>query len=119
MLSDWVGERYLSGNAYWREGGPFRIGLPHQLLRAERSILSSIVFCEGDEQNRSSDKNGQQNSHSLCQQDGMTHNISALLLGITNLGVVSGLQHYSPHIVLTWKGQYQGRLGVLPSAGQQ
>ena len=42
-----------------------------------------------------------------------------MLLGITNLGVVSGLQHHPPRRVLTWKGQYQGRLGISPSEGQQ
>ena len=109
----------LLGSAHWREMDPLRIGLPHQLPQAERSILSSTIFCEGDEQYRGSDKNGQQHSHSLCQQDGRTHNVSAMLLGITNLGVVSGSQHHPPRKVLTWKGQYQGRLGVSPSEGQQ
>ena len=43
-----------------------QIGLQYQLPGAERSILSSTIFCEGDEQYTGPGENGQQNSYSLC-----------------------------------------------------
>ena len=109
----------LSGSTHRREMDLLRIGLPYQLPGAERSFFSSTIFCEGDEQYRGSGKNGQQNSHSLCQQDGRPHDVPTMPLSITNLGVVSGSQHHPPCGVLTWQGQYQGRLGIPPSTGQQ
>ena len=96
-----------------------RIGLPYQLTGAERRILSTTIFCKGDEQYRGPGENGQQNGYSLCQQDGRTHDVSTMSLGITNLGVVSGSQHNPPCRVITWKGQCQGGMGVLPLAEQQ
>ena len=109
----------LSGSAYWREVDPLRIGLSHQLFGVERSLFGPTSLCEGQEQYWSFDKNGQQNSHSLCEQDGGSHTVAPMSIGITDLGMVSVPEDHPTCGVFTRQGQYRGRLGVLSSSRQQ
>ena len=73
-------ESSLLRSTHQREMDLLRIGLPYQLPAAERSMLALQSFVKEMSKYRGSGKNGQQNSHSLYQQDGRTHDVSAMPL---------------------------------------